>query len=182
MNMPSFLHIAGKRKLNDLVTTDLRLESLLPKTILSIMMSPCGKQTVILRQEFFQDMEDIAFLEHIHKLLATFRTINAEKYHYSQAELHAERTLLHLRVLHLYLEAVQLLCCFPCENKITDAVCAYWNDCEHSALYNKLQKAVSVSDSLAGKICVFDLSLMDRTWIQPDNGSKSYCEFFASYA
>ena len=65
-------------------------------------MSPCDKQTVILRQEFFQNMENTAFLEHIHKLLGILRTINAEKYHYSQTELNAERTLLHLRVLHLY--------------------------------------------------------------------------------
>ena len=182
MSIPSFLHKAGKNKLDDSVTADLHLESLLPNKILPIVMSPCDKQTVILRQEFFQNMENTAFLEHIHKLLGVLRTINAEKYHYSQAELHAERILLYLRVLHLYLEAVQLLRCFPCENKITDAVCAYWNDCEHSALYNKLQEVVSTADLLAEKICVFDLSLMDRTWIQPDNGSKSYCEIFESYA
>lgn len=102
MNMPSFLHMAGKSKLDDSLTADLHLESLLPNKILPIVMSPCDKQTVILRQEFFQNMENTAFLEHIHKLLGILRTINEEKYHYSQTELNAERTLLHLRVLHLY--------------------------------------------------------------------------------
>ena len=72
MNMPSFLHMAGKSKLDDSLTADLHIESLLPNKILPIVMSPCDKQTVILRQEFFQNMENAAFLEHIHKLLGGF--------------------------------------------------------------------------------------------------------------
>ena len=78
MNMPSFLHMAGKSKLDDSLTADLHFRmkrcwaSILSFRTLPIVMSPCDKQTVILRQEFFQNMENAAFLEHIHKLLGGF--------------------------------------------------------------------------------------------------------------
>lgn len=182
MNAPSFLYTAGKDPLDASLIEDLRLADILPKKILPILTRPCDRQTVICRQHFFRDMENDAFYSHVTELLAALRALESEKYHFSETEFRAEKSLLHLHMLRLYLHAVRLLCTFPRENEITAALSAYWGDAAHVAHCNALEKALSAADPLAKRISAFDVSLMDRAWMQPEGGSKSYSEMLAAHA
>ena len=182
MSMPSFLYTAGKEPYAASLMGDLHLADILPKKILPILTRPCDKQTVICRQDFFRDMDDGAFCCHVTELLEALRVLASERYHAAEAELAAEKSLLHLHMLRLYLDAVRLLCAFPRENAVTAATAAYWSDGTHRALYASMEATVSAAEPLAGRISSFDVSLMDRAWMQPEDGTESYGEMLAAHA
>ena len=182
MSKPSFLYTAGKQCADTALVEDLHLGDILPKKILPTLTRPCDKQTILYRQNFFRAMEADAFYSHAAKLLDALRALASERYHWSEAELHISRSLLHLNLLRLYLDVVRLLCAFPQENEITTAITAYWGDDAHRTLYAKIEQAACAAEPLAKRISTFDVSLMDRAWMQPDDGGRSYGEMLAAYA
>ena len=179
---PLLLKSDCKSEFSRQMFTDINLDKLISEASVKILQSPCGKDEILLRQEFFtvlNNSEKYASVEKCLKILIEEERLFKA---WNNAETETESYFLKKQALEAYVRSEKILSAMTDCGKLFSSISTYFSSTERISKVFEIEEDMKKANEILRQIYKTVISFSDRTVMTKDINISSDIEILSRTA
>lgn len=159
--------------ISEAVINDLKLSSLFPSSVISILSTPVNSELIRFRQNIFKCLENADAYESLVKLYMSLVSLKRAYDMITQEQSIVEKLFRKNYALHVYMEVAECICDASNYIPFMKEAFQYWETPEAEQAIMRIASCLDVSDNEIKKIACFDVFLGDSSKLTKSDSSPT---------